>query len=419
MNYDINMYSHVPIGLEFEIFDLINNDLSTLEIVENSNADNCYVRSKDRKHCYKSFILEKNTRTTTLCDLQFFKSSTTHRYIPRPTFRKINNDGADKTSKKDSIIIRFNDSEIAQRFWDFISFLGSFKEVVDTGEFNRKYRVETADYVEFLKTLDNSKKVQAVAELFKTAAFSPDNIKSFVYQSRKVVIKSFLWLLRNKKLPNGKTSRQYYQEKYKLTGEEAVWHHFLSVNDWILGLNADIRFISKFIDEAKVGNENSDGKGSPKVDMLGISNYTTLIELKTSDTPIFKIQRGNNSRANTWEFSSEFIAGISQCLGQKAAFDEAYMSKTIIAPEDQIVSKDEVLNADVKVIFIIGCRYKQFPHNKQIDNQIKSKTFELFRRNNRNVEIITYDEVFERAYHIVMSEKIPDNWFDNKDFDIK
>lgn len=55
---------------------------------------------------------------------------------------------------------------------------------------------------------------------------------------------------------------------------------FLKREQLILGLNADIRFIPEFIDETKVGVEDSRGKGSPRVDMLGISNYTTLVELK-------------------------------------------------------------------------------------------------------------------------------------------
>ena len=68
---------------------------------------------------------------------------------------------------------------------------------------------------------------------------------------------------------------------------------------------------------------------------------------------------------------------------------------------------------------MIGCRYEQFPHNLENDNLIKSETFELFRRNNRNVDIITYDELFERAYHMVCLEKIPEGWYGDEKFDVK
>lgn len=180
-------------------------------------------------------------------------------------------------------------------------------------------------------------------------------------------------------------------------------------NDWILGLNADLRFINKFIDEADVGIENTTGSGSPKVDMIGITNYTTLIELKTSDTHIFKDSKGTNARTNTWEFSSEFISGISQCLAQKCVFDTYYLTKNLLQDNGERISKEKVYNKDVKVVFVIGLRYKEFPHDNNEEHVIKSETFELFRRNNRNVEIITYDELFEKAYHIVFSEKIKDS----------
>ena len=68
----------------FEEFDLTTGDLSILEIVEKSGGGNCFVRSKDGQHYYGSFVLDKNRETTTLCDLQFYRSSTTNCYIPRP-----------------------------------------------------------------------------------------------------------------------------------------------------------------------------------------------------------------------------------------------------------------------------------------------------------------------------------------------
>jgi len=37
---------------------------------------------------------------------------------------------------------------------------------------------------------------------------------------------------------------------------------------------------------------------------------------------------------------------------------------------------------------------------------IKAKTFELYRRNSRNIEILTYSELYERAYYIVNQKTI-------------
>jgi hypothetical protein len=164
-----------------------------------------------------------------------------------------------------------------------------------------------------------------------------------------------------------------------------------------------------------VGSENSKGRTSPKTDILGISNYTTLIELKHSTTEIFKKEK-SKGRANTWDFSSDFIQGLSQCLGQKVALEKSFESKVFINEDNKRLDKNRTKTVDPKVVFIIGNRSIEFPHDLKDENYIKSETFELMRRNNRNIDIITFDELFERAYHIVYSEKIEDGWFQNSSF---
>lgn len=410
-------------SFQFESFDLINdNDLSKLEIITTSDGTNCYIRTRDRYHKYESFILDKNSKTVIVCNIVFYPSSNTGKYIPRLTFKKTTADGTDQiASEKVPVNINLANGDVTHRFWMMINFLNSFKSIVDTGEFEKSFAVISSDYTKLIAELGSKEKVKAITNLIKQVDFSTDDIKSILFESRKLVIKKFLWLLKNKEVnSSGKKSRECYKEKYSLKdSNEAVWHHFLKNNDWILGLCADFRFIREFIDEAKVGIENTEGKGSPKVDMIGISNYTTLIELKTSDTKIFKCDKGSKSRANTWEFSSDFISGISQCLGQKVVFDSNYDSKEIVNDTGEIISNSIVYNRDVKSIFIIGCRYEEFPHVSNVEFKTKSTTFELFRRNNRNVEVITYDELFERAYHIVFSDKIDDNWYTDNSFEIK
>ncbi len=197
-----------------------------------------------------------------------------------------------------------------------------------------------------------------------------------------------------------------------------IWHHFFKNNDWILGLNVDIKFIREFHDEQKVGIENSKGSGSPRTDLLGVSDYTTLIELKHSGTKIFKKEK-NKARANTWDFTSDFIEGISQCLGQKFALDRSYELKKYINESGNILDQNQTFTIDPKTVFIVGNRKIEFPHNMEIDNYTRSQTFELFRRNNRNIDIVTFDELFERAYHTIFGETISPDWFYNNNFSIE
>lgn len=56
------------------------------------------------------------------------------------------------------------------------------------------------------------------------------------------------------------------------------------------------------------------------------------------------------------------------------------------------------------MILIVGS-WDQVKDDVDLVKQTKIKTFELFRRDSRNVEIITFDELFERAKFIVESKE--------------
>jgi hypothetical protein len=241
------------------IFNLITEDITLLEIKENSQKDNCSIRNKyDQGKYYNSFILDENTKTKIICEISFYPSSVTRKYLPRLTFKKtnLNNETKDTTSHK-PIIISFRDSKEALIFWKFIAFLYQFKDIVDLGEFESAYRVLSKDryFIEF-ETKGEREKIEELKELILKSNLKENDIKSIVFENRKRTIKAFLYLLKNT-IVSGKGSIEYYREKYNLeAGEETIWHHFLKSNDWILGLNVDIKFIRDFYDEQKIGFEN-------------------------------------------------------------------------------------------------------------------------------------------------------------------
>ncbi len=55
---------------------------------------------------------------------------------------------------------------------------------------------------------------------------------------------------------------------------------------------------------------------------------------------------------------------------------------------------------DSKTILIIGS-WKEIESSNAQEKKIKEKTLELFRQNSKNVEIITFDELYDRAKFIV------------------
>ena len=91
---------------------------------------------------------------------------------------------------------------------------------------------------------------------------------------------------------------------------------------------------------------------------------------------------------------------ISQILVQKAEWE--VKSKTQQFNSNGQPIKQQTF--DPKTILVIG-HSGQFAGDTK-DQKIKAKTFELYRRNSRNINLLTYDELYERAYFIVNQKQI-------------
>ena len=100
------------------IFNLVTGDIGKIEIKENYDHNNCLIRDKiSTTTYYKTFIIDENTKTKIVCDISFYPSSVTYKYLPRLTFKKIDNSGLQKEIEvtKD-ITISFQKSEQALVF---------------------------------------------------------------------------------------------------------------------------------------------------------------------------------------------------------------------------------------------------------------------------------------------------------------
>lgn len=181
--------------------------------------------------------------------------------------------------------------------------------------------------------------------------------------------------------------------------EEKVWQYFLEKNEWIFGYGLDYRFQTILQREAHVSDAELDGSNTVIADyLLGDKLFTTFVEVKKPTTPLFG--KAIN-RSNAWCLSTEFINSVSQILEQKA-------SGLVKLEKKQYTPNGEPINQktyDSKVILIIGHWHELDKSATTLEKEIKKKTFELYRRDSRNIEIITYDELFERAKFIVEGRK--------------
>jgi len=174
---------------------------------------------------------------------------------------------------------------------------------------------------------------------------------------------------------------------------EPQWQAFFEQNDWIFGYGLKYKFLRILQREANVSRTDLDGGNAVISDfLLTDARFTKLVELKTPKTNLFENRR---NRSDSWRLSTDLTDAVSQILAQKANWELESAGANYTA-EGQRIS--EVAH-DVECILVIG----QFSNIKGNDREhaIKLKTLELYRRNLRNIEILLYDELYERARFIV------------------
>lgn len=399
------------------LFDIENQDIDQLVIKESFSKDNCFIYYGSE--IIGGFILINKKNVKTILKVSFYKSKIDNKYLPRLEFRKENNSGDLTKSKGHDVIIKLGHGDEARAFWKAIHFLQGFKDLVDLGDFHAQYQAVSFDsYLVDFKVKDQAEKLKELYSLTQNLKLSKDEIKELLFSQRRNTIHWYYAFLKDLQNNEGKKAFDSYRNKHSINenGEEAIWHHFFKNNDWIIGLNVDIKFIRDLLSKQRLGNPNSKGTGSPEVDLLGISYFTTLIELKTSKTNIFKPEKSSKSRANTWDFSNDFIEAYSQTLSQRSEISE---TKNIEDEHGVIIDTKKHRILDPKAVLIIGNRNLEFPHIRKTEYDIKTDCFERIRRDSRNIEIITFDELFERAFHIVFFEKLPENWYEINPEDFK
>jgi hypothetical protein len=147
---------------------------------------------------------------------------------------------------------------------------------------------------------------------------------------------------------------------------------------WVIGQSLSLPLII-FHDKAYVGGKDIGNKNGGVIDFIYKNKYTnniTLIEIKTPQTPLLGMKY-----RQVYSLSSELSGAVNQILVYRDLCQKNYLSLTGNTKE-----RFEALNP--KCILIIGS-------TESLDIEEKS-TFELFRNELKSIEVITFDELFEK-----------------------
>ena len=177
---------------------------------------------------------------------------------------------------------------------------------------------------------------------------------------------------------------------------EKDWQKFFEENEWIFGYGLKYKYLKILQRESHVSRTDLNGGNDVITDFLmSDSRFTKLVELKKPTTKLFEKRR---NRADSWRLSSDLTDAVSQILAQKANWEVEGVQRNFKDNGDEITEKAY----DVECLLVIGSLSSIEGTDKE--KEIKLKTIELYRRNLRSIEILFYDELFERASFIVNND---------------
>ncbi len=176
------------------------------------------------------------------------------------------------------------------------------------------------------------------------------------------------------------------------TWSEGEWEDFFRTNKWIFGHGLAYRFLSEIQSQPNYGGATVAGTGAQRGDFLMATEaavrFTVLLDIKK---PTAELLGKRLYRNKVYELGYELTGGVSQLQSNCRTW---VLDGSQQEENRERLATHNVWTYEPKGILVLGL-------TNQLDDMNKRATFELFRRNLSNPEVLTYDELLERARFLV------------------
>lgn len=188
--------------------------------------------------------------------------------------------------------------------------------------------------------------------------------------------------------------------------EEALWQAFFEKNRWIFGYGLFYLSASGFTDEkleqvVAGSTVATDGK---RADGLlrtrGRVGAVCLVEIKRHRTPLL---RKEPYRAGVWQPSPELAGAVSQTLLTVDGMERQFQRLLVMTDKQGNPTGEEAVIARPRSVVVCGS-LSEFVTDNGI-NHDRFRSFELYRRHLVSPDVVTFDELYERARLIVESSE--------------
>lgn len=187
-------------------------------------------------------------------------------------------------------------------------------------------------------------------------------------------------------------------------GPEGLWQRYFEKNPWIFGYSLSLISFGPLdgrkLEQAVRGRDLT-GPGK-RVDALlrsrALLSTTAFVELKHHRTDLVA---ADQYRSGVWQPSKELSGAVAQIQGTVAAALEQWRAAEPVADPDGEATGETLYTTEPRSFVICG-RLAEFEGERGV-NERRFGSFERFRRNLIRPEIVTFDELYERACLIVQA----------------
>ncbi len=190
---------------------------------------------------------------------------------------------------------------------------------------------------------------------------------------------------------------------------EAVWQRYFERNTWIFGSSLSLIHFGPLDNrkmEQAVRGFSVTGPGK-KVDGLlrshAIISTTCFVEIKRHDS---ELVMPDQYRSGIWQPSKELSGAVAQVQGSVAAALDQWHSREVVKDERGDPTGEVLFTTEPRSYVICGS-LAEFQADHGV-NDLKFRSFELYRRNLLRPEVITFDELYQRARLIVQAQEVPE-----------
>lgn len=339
-----------------------------------------YFYHRPGQRLIKQFVLFEKPHVTYTCRVNLIKKD--DKFTPRlalsirgknrQILSVIATEGPDIQYVKASV----NLEECHDQFWKLVSFLQSLREIeIPTENFSLVSQRESA-IVSALRERGAASLVSIIKQLSSTAGVSLSHADVNQLLRRKEKFSEFAEALGSR------------------SDDESWWQNFFEGNKWIFGYGLNYQILRQEQSQPHYGGTRVDGRGGQKGDYLastvGDIGFTVLVEIKTPKTPL--LQGGQEIRSGAWSLSKELTDGLSQISANISTWDKRGSEQ----PDNRDRFEHEgIYTVEPRGIIVIGLL------GELKEERSKRETFQRFRKLVHGIDILTFDELYNRAKFIV------------------